>query len=200
MMIFVIVLLVIAALVAGFAAGVELPIGRAATRRRRARAARVAARPDNVRRILLPFTGSAISRRAFDAAVRLARVEGATLMPCYLATVPLNLPLDSPLPHQCRGAMTLLEVIEQRAATQEVAIDARISRGRTYRDALRRELEEERFDRVIVSATSRPGSGFSGDDLVWLLGRADAEVLILRPAPEDAREVSVNGDRIAGHF
>lgn len=200
MMILVVLLLMIAALVAGFAAGVELPIGRAAIRRRRARAARVATRPDNVRRILLPFTGSAISRRAFDAAVRLARVEGATLMPCYLATVPLNLPLDAPLPHQCLGAMTLLEVIEQRAATQDVAIDARISRGRTYRDALRRELEEERFDRVIVSATSHPGSGFSGDDLVWLLGRADAEVLILRPAPEDAREVSVNGERIAGHF
>jgi nucleotide-binding universal stress UspA family protein len=199
-MILVFLLVVIAALVAGFATGIELPVGRAAIGRRRARAARVAARPDKVGRILLPFTGSAISRRAFDAAVRLARVEGATLMPCYLATVPLNLPLDAPLPHQCLGAMTLLEVIEQRAATQDVAIDARISRGRTYRDALRRELEQEHFDRVIVSATSRPGSGFSGDDLVWLLGRADAEVLILRPAPEDAREVSVNGERVAGHF
>ena len=196
MMILVGALLVLAALVAGFAAGVELPVSHAALHRRRARAAR----PDDVRRILLPFTGSAISRRAFDAAVRLARVEGATLMPCYLATVPLNLPLDAPLPRQCLGAMTLLEVIEQRAATQAVAIDARISRGRTYRDALRRELEQERFDRVIVSATSHPGSGFSGEDLVWLLGRADAEVLILRPAPEDAREVSVNGERIVGHF
>jgi nucleotide-binding universal stress UspA family protein len=199
-MILVVVVLVLVALVAGLAVGVELPVGHAAIRRRRARAARAATGPDNVRRILLPFTGSAISRRAFDAAVRLARVEGATLMPCYLATVPLNLPLDAPLPRQCLGAMTLLEVIEQRAATQEVAIDARISRGRTYRDALRRELEEEHFDRVIVSATSRPGSGFSGDDLVWLLDRADAEVLILRPALEDAREVSVNGERIAGHF
>jgi nucleotide-binding universal stress UspA family protein len=185
----VVVVVVVAALAAGFGAGA----------RRRARATR-ATRPDNVRRILLPFTGSSISRRAFDAAVRLARVEGATLMPCYLATVPLNLPLDAPLPHQCLGAMTLLEVIEQRAATQEIAIDARISRGRTYRDALRRQLEAEGFDRVIVSATSHPGAGFSGDDLVWLLRRADAEVLILRPAPEDAREVSVDGERVAGHF
>jgi nucleotide-binding universal stress UspA family protein len=202
-MVLVFLLVVIAALVAGFAAGVEVPVGGGALRRRRARAARVAARvggDDIVRRILLPFTGASISRRAFDAAVRLARVEGATLMPCYLATVPLNLPLDAPLPRQCLGAMTLLEVIEQRAATQEVAIDARISRGRTYRDALRRELEQERFDRVIVSATSNPGSGFSGEDLVWLLGRADAEVLILRPAPEDAREVSVDGEPMVGHF
>jgi nucleotide-binding universal stress UspA family protein len=159
-----------------------------------------AERPDTVRRILLPFTGSSISRRAFDAAVRLARAEHATLMPCYLATVPLNLPLDAPLPHQCLSAMTLLEVIEQRAASQEVAIDSRISRGRTYRDALRRELADEHFDRVIVSATSNPGSGFSGEDLVWLLDRADAEVLILRPAPEDAREVSARAEPPAGHF
>jgi hypothetical protein len=121
-------------------------------------------------------------------------------MPCYLATVPLNLPLDAPLPRQCTSAMTLLEVIEQRASKQGVAIDARISRGRTYRDALRRELAEEHFDRVIVSAADNPGSGFSGDDLVWLLGRADAEVLILRPAPEDEREVSAAAAPVAGHF
>jgi nucleotide-binding universal stress UspA family protein len=159
-----------------------------------------AARPDTVRRILLPFTGASISRRAFDAAVRLAGAEGATLMPCYLATVPLNLPLDAPLARQCLSAMTLLEVIEQRAATQGIPIDARVSRGRTYRDALRQQLEAEPFDRVIVSATNNPGSGFSGDDLVWLLSRADAEVLILRPAPEDAREVSAAVAPVAGHF
>ncbi|MCZ4493702.1 MAG: hypothetical protein QOH30_479 [Baekduia sp.] len=179
-------------LVGGFVAGRALPgrHGRAVA----------ASRPDTVHRILLPFTGASISRRAFDAAVRLARAESATLMPCYLATVPLNLPLDAPLATQCLSAMTLLEVIEQRAATQAVAVDARISRGRTYRDALRRELETESFDRVIVSATSNPGSGFSGDDLVWLLNRADAEVLILRPAPEDAREVSASPNGVAGHF
>ena len=159
-----------------------------------------AVRPDAVRRILLPFTGASISRRAFDAAIRLARAENATLMPCYLATVPLNLPLDAPLPRQCQVSMTLLEVIEQRAASQGVAIDARVSRGRTYRDALRRELEEESFDRVVVSAESHPGAGFSGNDLVWLLDRADAEVLILRPAPEDEREVSAVGAPVAGHF
>jgi nucleotide-binding universal stress UspA family protein len=181
--------------IGGFVGGREIPTAR---RRRRAREAR-AARPEAVHRILLPFTGASISRRAFDAAVRLARIEDATLMPCYLATVPLNLPLDASLPRQCQSAMTLLEVIEHRATTQGVAIDARVSRGRTYRDALRRELAEESFDRVIVSATSSPGAGFSGDDLVWLLDRADAEVLILRPAPEDAREVSVQAP-VVGHF
>jgi nucleotide-binding universal stress UspA family protein len=161
------------------------------------RRARHAARPERVRRILLPFTGASISRRAFDAAVRLASVENATLMPCYLATVPLNLPLNAALPAQCQRAMPLLETIEQRASAQDVAIDSRIVRGRTYRDGLRRILDDEHFDRVIVSAHNNPGAGFTGEDLVWLLARADAEVLILRPAPEDHREVAGS---VAGHF
>jgi hypothetical protein len=153
--------------------------------------------PRGTRRILLPFTGMSISRRSFDAAVRLARAEDATIMPAYLARVPRTLPLDAPLPSQCLQAMPLLEAIEQRASTQGVAVDARVIRGRTYRDALRRILDEERFDRVIVSAHNNPGAGFTGEDLVWLLARADAEVLILRPAPEDHREVATS---VAGHF
>ena len=184
------------AIVAVVALALGLAVGqRYAPHKRREREQR----PETVRRILLPFTGTSISRRAFDAAVRLARVENATLMPCYLATVPLNLPLDAALPAQCLRAMPLLETIEQRAVDQDVAIDGRIVRGRTYRDALRRILSEEQFDRVIVSATGHPGSnhGFTGDDLVWLLDRADAEVLILRPAPEDDREVAA---AVAGHF
>ena len=71
--------------------------------------------PSATRQILLPFTGTALSRRALDAAMRLAQVEGATLMPAFLATVPLHLPLDAPLPKQCTIGMPLLEAIEQRA-------------------------------------------------------------------------------------
>lgn len=182
----------IGALLVALVAGVAVGRG-VAPRRRRARAER----PEAVRRILLPFTGSSISRRAFDAAVRLAHAENATLMPCYLATVPLNLPLDAALPAQCLRAMPLLETIEQRAMAQDIAIDGRIVRGRTHRDALRRILSDEHFDRVIVSAESRPGANFTGDDLVWLLARADAEVLILRPAPEDHRSVAAD---VTGHF
>ena len=50
----------------------------------------------SVHQILLPFTGRAISRRALDAALRIARAENATLMPAYLAIVPMQLPLDAP--------------------------------------------------------------------------------------------------------
>ena len=155
-------------------------------------------KPLPVRRILLPFTGTQVSRRAMDAALRLARVEDATLMPAFLARVPLHLALDSPLPRQCETGMSLLEAIEQRALAQGVPVDARVERGRSYRHALERLLEREPFERVIISATSEPSVGLSGSDIIWVLDRAQAEVLILRPAPEDKRAVTAG--EIAGHF
>jgi nucleotide-binding universal stress UspA family protein len=142
-------------------------------------------RAETVHRILLPFTGAEISRRALDAALRLAHAEHATLMPAYLATVPKKLPLDCAIPAEASRAMPLLETIEQRATSQGVAVDARIERGRSYRHALKRLLGHESFDRVVVPATATGEAGLSGEDLVWLLDRAPAEVLILRPAPSE---------------
>jgi nucleotide-binding universal stress UspA family protein len=147
-------------------------------------------RPQEVHQILLPFTGTEISRRAVDAALRLAHAEGATLMPAYLAEVPKQLPLDCSIPAEAAKAMPMLEAIEQRATGHGVAVDARIERGRSYRHALQRLLGRESFDRVVVSATATGAAGLSGDDLVWLLERAPAEVLILRPGPSDESRLS----------
>ncbi len=155
-------------------------------------------RPRPVRRILLPFSGREISRRSFEAAVRLAKAENATIMPAFLALVPMNLPLDSALPVQCAGGMPLLEAIEQRASAQGIAVDSRIGRGRSARDALRHLLEAEHFDRIIVSADEDPRRGLSYEDLTWLLERVPAEILILRPAPEDTRRISAAA--VSGHF
>ncbi len=191
MSIIVIVLLVMLAIAVGLGLGYWLPPhGRRPARARQS---------FTVRRILLPFTGREISRRAFEAAVRLAKAEDATIMPAFLARVPRNLPIDSALPAQSSDAMPLLEAIEQRAVAQGVEVDARVGRGRTYRDALQRLLDEEHFDRIIVSATDSPRVGLSGDDLQWLLERVPAEVMILRPAPEDDRRISATNG-LHGHF
>jgi hypothetical protein len=185
----VVIVIAIAAVLLGVALGYWLPpSGRRAARNR----------PRPVRRILLPFTGQAISRRSFEAAVRLAKAENATIMPAFLARVPMNLPLDSALPVQCASGMPLLEAIEQRAASQGIPVDSRIARGRSARDALRRLLEQEQFDRIIVSADEDPRVGLSYEDLRWLLERVPAEIMILRPAPEDTRQISANA--LAGHF
>jgi nucleotide-binding universal stress UspA family protein len=189
MSVYAIVLIAAGGILLGIAAGYWLPPhGRLAARNR--------TRP--VRSILLPFTGQAISRRSFEAAVRLAKAENAIIMPAFLARVPMTLPLDTPLPLQCANGMPLLEAVEQRVAAQGVPVESRIGRGRSARDALRRLLEQEQFDRIIVSADEDPHAGLSYDDLRWLLERVPAEILILRPAPEDTRRISANG--LIGHF
>jgi nucleotide-binding universal stress UspA family protein len=178
-----IVIIAAAAALLGIAGGYWLPPhGRLPARHR----------PRPVRRILLPFTGQAISRRAFEAAIRLAKAENAVIMPAFLASVPMNLPLDTPLPVQCASAMPLLEAIEQRISAQGIPVESRTGRGRSARDALRKLLEREQFDRIIVSADEDQHSGLGYEDLRWLLERVPAEILILRPAPEDTRRISVD--------
>jgi hypothetical protein len=137
------------------------------------------------KRILFPFVGRALSRRALEAALRLAVADGATLMPVFLLQVPMHLPIDSPLPRQCHVGMSLLETIEQRALALGVPVDARVEHGRTVRHALREAIAHERFDRLVVAAASGRGEGFGADDIGWLLEHAPGEVVVVRPVGDD---------------
>lgn len=133
------------------------------------------------KRILFPFVGDRVSKSALDAALRIARAESATLVPAYIATVPLQLNLEAPIPESCEVAMPLMEVIEQRAARLGVPVDSRIETGRTPRHALRRLVDHEKFDRLVIPA-SESRAGFSADDIAWLLENVEGEILVLRPA------------------
>jgi hypothetical protein len=143
---------------------------------------RLAAKPiaRGARRILFPFVANGLSARALDAALRLANAEQATLVPIFLARVPLNLPLDTPLPRQCAVAVSLQDAIEQRANAFGVPVDARIERGRTYRHALSQTIANERFDRIVIAAAAHGGPGFDADDAAWLLDHASGEIVVLR--------------------
>lgn len=165
----------------GLLAGAGVAIGALALRRRSLR------RSTRARRIAFPFVGSELSGPALDAALRLARAEGATLMPIYLATVPMQLPLDTPLPRQCERAIPLLEAIERRAATFGVPVDSRIDRGRSVRHALTELMEHEHFERLVVAAAGDGAEGFGPDDVAWLLRHAREEIVVLRPAAAGAQ-------------
>jgi hypothetical protein len=135
------------------------------------------------RRILLPFTGDSLDPTVLAAATRIARAEGATLVPAYLLIVPLQYSEDSPLTHEVGVAMPLLEAIEHAALRAGVPVDARIEKGRTPTHALGRLWEVEHFDRVVAPASADNHGGFSPKDLTWILSHAPAETLILRPGP-----------------
>lgn len=154
------------------------------------------------RRILFPFVASSLSRRALDAALRLARAEGATLVPVFLARVPMHLPLDSPLPRQAATCIPLQEAIEQRATAAGVPVDSRLERGRSYRHALRQTIAHEHFERIVVAAAVQGADGFGPDDVAWLLAHAPGEIVVLRPGAEDQLVAiaprPLRGDRVSG--
>jgi hypothetical protein len=151
----------------------------------------------SARRILFPFVGDTISKSALDAALRIARAESATLVPAYIAIVPMQLNLDVPIPDACAVAMPLLEVIERRAARVGVPVDSRIETGRTARHALRRLVAHEKFDRLVIPA-SESRAGFSTEDIAWLLDNVDGEILVLRPAGSEhlRRQTSMRTPRM----
>lgn len=138
------------------------------------------------RRILFPYVGTQLSISALDAALRIARVENATLVPAYLAPVPMAMPLEAPIPRTCGRAFELQEAIEHRAAAAGVPVDGRIGPGRTVRHALRQLLAAERYDRIVVAAATARTDGLSAVEVAWLLEHAPGEVVVLRPADEAA--------------
>ncbi|MDW5597577.1 universal stress protein [Conexibacter stalactiti] len=133
-------------------------------------------------RVLFPFLGRELSLPALEAALRLARAEQATLVPVYLAEVPLHLSLDCALPRQSAVALALLDAVEQRARRFGVPVDTRIEKGRDSRHALRQMLRHERYDRIVVAAeTGAGGDGFTPGETAWLLANAPGEIVVVRP-------------------
>jgi hypothetical protein len=130
-------------------------------------------------RVLVPFIGN-LDPTVLAAAIRITRAEEAVLVPAYLLLLPLELGPESPAAAEVQVAMPLLEAVEQAALREGVPVDARIERGRTPTHALSRLWEVERFDRLVVPAGGN--SGFSSEDLAWVLTHAPGETMILKPA------------------
>jgi hypothetical protein len=139
-------------------------------------------------RLLVPFSGGQLEPPVLDAALRIARADGAVFVPAYLIIVPFSLSLESPLTHEVEVALPLLEAAELRAQKEGVPVDARLERGRSLRDALRRLWDVERFDRILLPVSADERNGFDPRDVAWILMHAPAETLALRPASGSVRE------------
>lgn len=135
-------------------------------------------------RILLALTGDGLPCAAIDAAARLGRADHAVVVPAVLLPTPYGLPLDRASPDAGSDALDLLEAVERRLTKAGVQVDGRVVQGRTRRHAIRRLVEQERHDRLVVPAGGAEDGGLSADDVGWLLAHVDGEVLVLRAGPQ----------------
>jgi hypothetical protein len=145
--------------------------------------------PAGGRRILVPFTGGELDPVVLDAAIRIAKLEDATLVPAYLIVTPLKYRLETAPQHEVAVAMPLLEAVEHAAMRAGLRVDARVETGRTPTHALQRLWEVERFDRIVAPAPAGGSDGFTPKELQWILVHAPSETLILRPDPTLAEGV-----------
>ena len=87
------------------------------------------------------------------------------------------------------GASTgAFEAVELRAQKEGIPVDARLERGRSLRDALRRLWDVERFDRILLPVSADERAGFDERDVAWILMHAPTETLALRPASGSVRD------------
>jgi len=149
---------------------------------------RPAAASPGAPRLLVPFAGGDLDPAVLDAALRIARADEAVFVPAYLIIVPFSIALDSPLTHEVELALPLLEAAELRALDEGVPVDARLERGRSLRDALRRLWDVESFDRILLPVSPDDRVGFDERDIAWILMHAPTETLALRPAAGSVRE------------
>ncbi|WP_157260773.1 hypothetical protein [Patulibacter minatonensis] len=161
------------------------------TRRRRARGTTPPGR------ILLALTGDGLPCAAIDAAARLARADHAVVVPAVLLPTPYGLALDRPSPDSGSDAMDLLEAVERRLTSAGVQVDGRVVQGRTRRHAIRRLVEQERHDRLVVPAGGADDGGLSADDVGWLLGHVDGEVLVLRADAQHTMPAAISPAPVA---
>ena len=142
------------------------------------------------RRVLVPFTRGHLDPTVLAASIRIARAEGATLVPAYLILVPPEFRLEAPMSEECAMAIPLLEAVEHAASKAGIPVDARVESGRTPIHALERLWEVEHFDRIVVPAPAGREPGFSLKDLTWILANAPSETVILRPDPTSEPEAA----------
>jgi nucleotide-binding universal stress UspA family protein len=138
-------------------------------------------------RLLVPFSGGQLDPAVLESALRIARADGAVFVPAYLIMVPYALALDSPLRDEVEVALPVLEAVELQAQEERVPVDARLERGRSLRDALRRLWEVESFDRILIPVSPDERTGFDERDIAWILMNAPTETLALRPASGTVR-------------
>ena len=150
------------------------------------------------RRLLVPFTGGELDPVVLEAAIRIAKVWEAILVPAYLIVTPLDFDLEAPMQHQVAQAVPLLEAVEHAGLRAGLAVDARIETGRSATHALQRLWEAERFDRIVVPAPTARGYGFTPKELQWILMHAPYETLILRPDPELGAQATHPLEAVAG--
>jgi APA family basic amino acid/polyamine antiporter len=131
--------------------------------------------------ILVPLKLGPIGEEVLATAVRLAEERESRVGVLHVLRVPLDLPLDAPMPEAERRAAESIAEIEELAAEHGLEIEGSIVRARALGEAIVDEARRGDVDLIVMGSAPRwrRQSRFFSPTVDYVLRRAPCEVMVV---------------------
>jgi basic amino acid/polyamine antiporter, APA family len=130
------------------------------------------------RTILVPIVSGPESHESVDLAARLAAERGATIVALRVIVVPLDLPIDAPMPEQEEQADHLLDDARATAEIYGVRMIDRVVRARSAGRAIVDEAERRQAEIVVLGAPRGRHRDIFGKTVDYVLKNAPCRVMV----------------------
>jgi len=132
-------------------------------------------------RILVPMKLGLIGEEMVATAVRLAQDRRASVEALHVIRVPLELPLDAPMPEDEARAQESIEEAKALGEDHQVEVVGRTVRARAIGEAIVAEATESGADLIVLGSAPRwrRQSRFFSPTVEYVLKKAPCEVLIV---------------------
>ncbi|HZO98047.1 MAG TPA: universal stress protein [Gaiellaceae bacterium] len=130
------------------------------------------------RTILVPIVSGPESHESVDLAARLAAERGATIVALRVIVVPLDRPLEAPLPEEEAEADRLLDDARATAETYGVRMVDRVVRARNAGRAIVEEAERRHAEIVVLGAPRGLHRDIFGKTVDYVLKNAPCRVMV----------------------
>ncbi|MBV8396325.1 MAG: universal stress protein [Actinobacteria bacterium] len=130
------------------------------------------------RGILVPIVSGIESHEAIDLAARLAAERGATIVALRVLVVPMELPLDAPMPELEEEGDRLLDEARLQAETYGVRTIDRLVRARHAGRAIVDEAERRQTEIIVVGSRRGTHRRIFGSTVDYVLKNAPCRVMV----------------------
>jgi APA family basic amino acid/polyamine antiporter len=131
--------------------------------------------------LLVPMKLGPIGEEMIATAVKLAQDSRATIEALFVIAVPLELPLDAPLPEKEARAQASLEEARLLGTDYGVEVRGEIVRARSIGKAIVEEAERRGVDLIVLGSSPRwrRQARFFSPTVEYVLKRAHCEVVVV---------------------
>ncbi len=149
-------------------------------------------------RVLVPLKIGLIGEEVLATAIKLAEERHGTISVLHVLRVPLDQPLDAPLPEAQELAEASLADAQETAKEHGVELRARVVRARALGEAIVEAAEEESADVILMGSAPRwrRQSLFFSPTVDYVLRKASSDVMVIaypQGVLEEDEEITVEG-------